>query len=145
MLLVLNMMDAAREEGIRIDESELSRSLGVPVIGISAAKGEGLGHLRRLMEREVEPSTLRFRQWPPHLLRVLQRLDERLPRHPLMPERARDDFALAILLDDGEDDALARHAPPDVLEDARILAGRLDLVSPGWRGDDVEEIGRAHV
>jgi ferrous iron transport protein B len=138
MVLVLNMMDAATAEGIRIDEAELSRALGVPVIGISAAKGEGLGHLRRLMEREVEPSTLRFRQWPPHLLRVLQRLDERLPRHPLMPDRARDDFALAILLDDGEDDALARSAPPDVLEDARILAKRLDLVSPGWRGDDVE-------
>lgn len=138
MILVLNMMDAAASEGIRIDEDELSRALGVPVIGISAAKGEGLGHLRRLMDRDVEPSTLRFREWPPHLTRVLQRLDERLPRHPLMPERARDDFALAILLDDGEDDAIARHTPIDVLEDARILAKRLDLHSPGWRGDDVE-------
>lgn len=138
IVLVLNMMDAAEAEGIRIDLDELSRSLGVPVVGISAAKGEGLGHLRRIMDRDVEPSTLRFRSWPPHLLRVLQRLDERLPRHPLMPERARDDFALALLLDDGEDDALARSAPPDVLEDARILARRLDLVSPGWRGDEVE-------
>ncbi len=138
MILVLNMMDAAVAEGIRVDADELSRALGVPVLGISASKGEGLGHLRRLMDRDVEPSTLRFRQWPPHLTRVLQRLDERLPRHPLMPERARDDFALAILLDDGEDDAIARHTPIDVLEDARILAKRLDLHSPGWRGDDVE-------
>jgi hypothetical protein len=36
-----------------------SRSLGVPVIGISAAKGERLGQSAPLlMEREVEPSTL---------------------------------------------------------------------------------------
>ena len=138
MILVLNMMDAAATEGVKIDDAELSRSLGVPVIGISATRGHGLGHLRRLMERDVEPSTMRFREWPQHLVRVLQRLDERLPRHPHMPARARDDFALALLLDDGEDDAIARHAPPDLLEDARILAKRLDLHSPGWRGDDVE-------
>ena len=138
LILVLNMMDAAAAEGIRIDEAELARSLGVPVIGISASRGENLGHLRRLLDRDVEPSMLRFRRWPPHLQRVLERVESRLPRHPLVPARARDDFALAVLLDDGEDDAIARHAPPDVLEDARILAKRLDLHSPGWRGDDVE-------
>jgi ferrous iron transport protein B len=79
-----------------------------------------------------------FRRWPPHLERVIARLEARLPRHALVPDRARHDLALALLLDDGEDDALARHAPPEVLDDARILARGLDRRAPGWRSDDVE-------
>jgi ferrous iron transport protein B len=110
----------------------------VPVVGISAVKGTGLGHLRRLMDRDVEPSTRHFRRWPAHLMRVIQSLEERLPRHPLLPDRARQDLAMALLLDDGEDDALARAVPPDVLDDLRVLRRRLDQADPGWRGDDVE-------
>jgi ferrous iron transport protein B len=138
LVVALNMMDAARERGMKIDEAALERSLGVPVIGISAAKGEGLGHLRRLMDRDVEPSGAHFRRWPAHLARVLDRLEARLPRHARMPDRARHDFALALLLDDGEDDALARSVEPDVLDDAHVLARRLDVLAPGWRSDEVE-------
>jgi ferrous iron transport protein B len=139
-VLALNMMDSAREQGLSIDEAALERRIGVPVVGISASRGEGLGKLRRVMERDVEPSTQRFRQWPAHLQRVLDRLEARLPRHAALPDRARHDFALALLLDDGEDDALARAAPPEVLDDARVLAGRLDRLVPAWRNDDV--VGR---
>ena len=138
LVLALNMMDSARERGLEIDFGALERHFGVPVIGISAAKGEGLGHLRRLMDREIEPSARHFRQRPAHLQRVLDRLEARLPRHEKLPERARHDFALALLLDDGEDDALARAAEPGVLDDAHTLARRLDRLSPGWRSDDVE-------
>ncbi len=138
LVLAINMMDAAHDQAIRIDEPALERQLGVPVIGMSAAKGEGLGHLRRLMDREIEPSARHFRQWPPYLRRVLDRLEARLPRHAALPERARHDFALALLLDDGEDDALARSAPPNMLADAHILSRRLDIVSPGWRSGQVE-------
>jgi ferrous iron transport protein B len=138
VVLALNMMDAAEALGIRIDERALEQQLGVPVVGISAAKGQGLGHLRRLMDRDVEPSTARFRRWPPHVERVLRSLEARLPRHPLLPERGRDDLAMALLLDDGEDDALARTVPAEVLDDLGILRRRLDQASPGWRSDEVE-------
>lgn len=137
LLLALNMMDMARARSLRIDERALERQLGVPVVGISAVKGEGIGYLRELMDRDVEPSARHFRQWPPYLQRVLDRLEQRLPRHATLPDRARHDLAVAMLLDNGEDDALARHVPPDVLEDAHILARRLDQFSPGWRSDDV--------
>src|SRR5689334_13319607 len=40
LVLALNMMDSARDQGMRIDEAVLERELGVPVIGISAARGE---------------------------------------------------------------------------------------------------------
>jgi len=138
MILALNMMDDARARGMRIDAEALERDLGIPVVPISAARGEGLGNLRRLLDRDVEPSLRHFRRWPPHLERVLHRLESRLPRAATLPERARHDLALALLLDDGEDDALARYAPPDVLDDAHTLARRLDQVSPTWRSDDVE-------
>lgn len=138
MVLALNMMDEARARGMHLDAQALERDLGVPVVAISAAKGEGLGNLRRVLDRDVEPSARHFRRWPPHLERVLHRLEARLPRVATLPERARYDLALALLLDDGEDDALARHAPAEVLDDARVLARRLDRMSPGWRSDDVE-------
>jgi ferrous iron transport protein B len=137
MLLVLNMMDAAAALGMRIDASALERQLGVPVLSISAAKGEGLDTLRAAMDRDVEPSTRHFREWPAHLMRVIERLERRLPERETLPQRARRDVAVAMLLDRGEDDALARHVPADALQDARMLASRLDEFSPGWRSGDV--------
>ncbi len=138
VVLALNMMDAAESQGLRIDERALELALGVPVVGIVAARGHGIGNLRRLMDREVEPSQVRFRRWPAHVQRVVTSLEARLPRHPLLPERGRHDLAMALLLDDGEDDALARAALPDVLDDLRILRRRLDATEPGWRSDEVE-------
>lgn len=46
MIVLLNMMDEAKEEGIEIDAEQLSRILGVPVIKASAAKGEGIDALK---------------------------------------------------------------------------------------------------
>jgi ferrous iron transport protein B len=138
VILALNMIDAADEQGIAIDERALEQRLGVPVVKIAAAKGFGLGHLRRLIDRDVEPSTVRFRRWPPIVQRVLASLEARLPRHDNLPERGRMDLAIALLLDDGEDDALARSVPPDVEDDLRILRKRLDAQSPEWRTHEVE-------
>jgi ferrous iron transport protein B len=137
LILAVNMMDAARARGLEIKTEALQRQLGVPVLGISAARGEGLDALRELLTREVEPSTRHFREWPAHLQRVVERLEQRLPRRDALPDRARRDLAVALLLDNGDDDALERHVPPDTLRDARVLAKRLDEFSPGWRSGDV--------
>lgn len=138
VVLTLNMMDSAREQGLNIDIESLQRGLGVPVIPISAATGEGLGPLRRVMERAVEPSTRHFREWPIHLQKVLVRLAARLPRQADYPDRTRRDIAFALLLDDGEDDSLARAAAPELLEFAAAQARELDRNHPGWRHQDVE-------
>src|SRR5574343_1202155 len=42
MILVLNMMDAVKKRGIKIDTTELSRQLNCPVISVIAATGHGL-------------------------------------------------------------------------------------------------------
>jgi ferrous iron transport protein B len=45
MVVALNMMDELRQSGGGVDTDKLSALLGVPVIPISAAKGEGIGEL----------------------------------------------------------------------------------------------------
>ena len=49
-LVVLNMMDELRSRGGNVDPLELSRQLGAPVAGISAAKGEGLDKLFQFLD-----------------------------------------------------------------------------------------------
>jgi len=48
--VLLNMMDEARQRGIRIDAQKLSQMLGVPVHPVSARTGEGLGDPSRLLQ-----------------------------------------------------------------------------------------------
>ncbi len=143
VVLAVNMIDAASAEGIEIDEEALERRLGVPVVAISAARGTGIGNLRRLMDRDIAPSHLSFRARAPQVQRVLDALSERLPRRGLLSDAGRADLAAAVLLDDGEDDALARYVPADVHDDLRILRRRLDATWPDWRTDDATGIYEA--
>ena len=52
VLVALNMMDAAREQGLGIDIDLLSRRLGVPVLATAARSGEGIGALLERMATE---------------------------------------------------------------------------------------------
>ena len=45
MVLALNMMDEVRANGGAIDVQKMSQALGIPVVPISAAKGEGVSEL----------------------------------------------------------------------------------------------------
>ncbi len=51
MVLALNMMDEVRANGGTVDVQKLSEDLGIPVVPITAAKGEGVSEL---MDRAVE-------------------------------------------------------------------------------------------
>jgi len=46
MIVVLNMQDEARKEGIEIDQKQLSKILGVPVVKTSAKEEEGIKELK---------------------------------------------------------------------------------------------------
>ena len=56
-VIALNMMDEVRENGGSIDVKEMSRLLGVPVIPISAAKGEGVSELIRIAYETAKART----------------------------------------------------------------------------------------
>ncbi len=49
VVLVLNMMDIAREKGIEIDTAKLGRVLGVKVVPTVAVTGEGIDELRQVI------------------------------------------------------------------------------------------------
>jgi ferrous iron transport protein B len=54
VVVALNMMDVARNRGIRIDIDLLSEKLGCPVVPIVAVSGEGLGELKRVIRQVAD-------------------------------------------------------------------------------------------
>ena len=54
MILALNMMDEVRASGNSIHIEKLSQNLGIPVIPISAAKGEGISDLLNMVVKTVK-------------------------------------------------------------------------------------------
>lgn len=55
MIVALNQIDRARELGISVDAEKLSGYLGVPVIPVSAVKGEGMAELKRAITAGGSP------------------------------------------------------------------------------------------
>lgn len=51
VIVVLNMMDVARKQGLSIDLEKLSSELGCPVLPVVATKGEGIENARRRSPR----------------------------------------------------------------------------------------------
>ena len=54
MVLVLNMMDAVKQRGIKIDIEGLSAQLGCPVVPISAAIKQGIEHLKSVINQAAQ-------------------------------------------------------------------------------------------
>ncbi|MFM7267416.1 MAG: ferrous iron transporter B, partial [Cyanobium sp.] len=63
LLVALNMSDEARRFGVRIDHEGLADDLGVPVLPVSARRGEGLADLMAAIQRLPAPqSPLQLRE-----------------------------------------------------------------------------------
>lgn len=54
LLVVLNMVDVARDKGLRIDAEALSRRLGCPVVPVVASEGEGVDALKTAIRNAVK-------------------------------------------------------------------------------------------
>jgi len=59
LVLVLNMMDEAKNEGIEIDLTLIEERLGIPVIGAISTAGEGMEILKKRIEEVARQSTRR--------------------------------------------------------------------------------------
>lgn len=57
LLVALNMSDEARRFGVRIDHEGLAADLGVPVLPVSARRGEGLAALMAAIQRLPAPQS----------------------------------------------------------------------------------------
>ena len=56
VILVLNMIDQAEAQGVKIDLEKLSQNLGIPVVATNARKKKGLPKLLELMASYPKPS-----------------------------------------------------------------------------------------
>lgn len=76
-IVVVNMMDEAEKEGISLDLPRLSELLGVPVIGISALKGEDIAKLKNTIEQYLDKDlVISLKLGQDELTRVLEKTAE---------------------------------------------------------------------
>lgn len=136
VVVALNMMDTARDEGLDVDAKLLARAFGAPVIPISARTGSGIEQLREAMDREVAGPHAVTRTLPESLRLAAERLARMLPGEGRLAALNRFHVAMALLLDEGEDDSLMRAVPLPVRREALSLRARLDAGLPEWRSHE---------
>lgn len=150
ILVVVNMLDIARQHKIDIDLDKLSESLGCPVVGLVASKSEGVKDLKDAILRFLENPTV-----PP--MRVT--FDERIvqKRRALAAELealgiAKPDWFASQLLESASGlDALAPGKDLGPLRqavdrfDKDVFDGDLDIAFAACRYDFVDRIAAQSV
>ncbi len=142
VLIALNMIDVAENNGHAIDTEKLSQELGVPVLPIIASTGQGVGELRQKIIFTLATSqTLaprEFCQLPVPLKAEAAKLAALL--RELFHERRAQATAEALLILSNEK-ALAsslEHYPPNIQETVTAARARLDAAGVDWRSVAIE-------
>ena len=101
VVLVLNMMDEAEQQGIRIDAGALSRALGVPVLESVSTTGRGLDEIRKVLPHLTEPANQNgeIHRYRPAIETALDRIEAIQPQPS--PPGARG-MGLLLLQEDPE-------------------------------------------
>ena len=94
VVVALNMMDAARAQGLYIDVAALARRLGVPVIPLTARTGEGMGGLVEALVQMAHRSRERTagdfsppNRYSPPIEKAIARLEEVIQGREALVER----------------------------------------------------------
>jgi ferrous iron transport protein B len=116
VVLALNMMDVAAQEGIQIEPRVLQAALGIPVVPMSAAKVQGVEQLADIVNRlaygesEYNPNVPRIR--PDHRA-LLEKIETEITEY-VPPPYPTSWVALKLLEGDGEVTKLIRaHLPQE--------------------------------
>lgn len=102
-ILVLNMVDVAEENGIRLDIDALQEELGIPVIPAIASKGVGLIELKQALSRTPLPAPRQRAPLPAAIEREAEELAARLSVTGVAADAS---FPEALLLLTQHDEAL---------------------------------------
>ena len=97
IILVLSMMDIAARREIRINTTELSKTLGIPVFGINALNGVDIRDIRRAVWEALDDWTVPETKvvYPESVENVIERWSERLKVNPR--------FTTLLLLEEDEE------------------------------------------
>ena len=115
LILGLNMMDVAEQQGLHIEAHVLAAALGVPVVPMVASRNRGVPELLQAIERALQPAAV-YSPCRPEIRAdhkaVLQQLEHLLEGHT-PPRYPPDWVALKLLEGDTEITALMRsHLDP---------------------------------
>ncbi|MFT8317626.1 MAG: ferrous iron transport protein B [Sporolactobacillus sp.] len=135
VVVALNMIDIVKKSGTTIDEKKLSRSLGCPVIAISALKGTGAAEMvEKAIERPLADGTsTAIHPYSAPIESVLDKIADQI-KDNVDPERLR---WYAVKLFERDERVLAELALP---EDARTRLENLTAAAEKDTGDDSETI-----
>jgi len=140
VIVVLNMIDEAKKEGIEIDAAQLSAILGVPVIKTSATTGEGVEELKKTIVEVYEkpyqmPKIVYSDAIEEEIDRIVQFLEEKRYKSDI-PYRL-----LAIkLLQEDEDTYKKMHDEPIWIELLPIVREALEHIYVHYDTKDLDEI-----
>jgi len=117
VVVVLNMMDVARDRQIDINVAAISDSLGCPVVPLIAHRGDGLEHLRAAVDTALESRPLPTAEitYPPEFETVIGALASAVEQTASNRQPAARWVAIKLL---EEDAGIARLAGVEALNDA---------------------------
>ncbi len=145
VIVALNMMDVARQEGIQVEPEVLQAALGVPVVPMSAVRGVGMQKLLETVERTARgdlPYAPRLPQIRPDHQEVLKVISEQIAGYVPEPY-PRDWVALKLLEGDPEVTQMMRAAlPPDRWEEIYAVLRAHDDAQVAVASGRYEWIGR---
>lgn len=145
VVVALNMMDVAEQEGVHIEPRVLEAALGVPVVPMVATRSRGVGELLAAVdavargEYDYHPTSPRIRQDHRDVLRQVEQLIEGRVPDPY----PRDWVALKLLEGDRKiTQMMERCLPEDRQEDLHMLLREHDDALVAVASGRYEWIGR---
>ncbi len=143
-VVCVNLMDEAKKKGIKINEKELERLLGVPVVFTAAREGKGLSKLTdavlSVAKRKNKPSSLKL--YDTHTEHAISMIEENL-------KGVFNDSCIkrwtAVRLLEGNENAVATilaHVETDVSKHAResVLKAHFYLKENGIETERIEDV-----
>ncbi|HEU4335207.1 MAG TPA: ferrous iron transport protein B [Candidatus Eisenbacteria bacterium] len=133
-IVVLNMVDVAREQGLLVDRAALERLLGVRVFETVGRTGEGVDAVRAALEGAIAAPAAPVLAHPAAIASEVRALAANLSEQGAASGTEAERLAWAFLCD--ESDALARRVAPAAADQARAHRERLDQHDPEWRAQE---------
>ncbi|HYT61238.1 MAG TPA: ferrous iron transport protein B [Haliangiales bacterium] len=152
-IVALNMMDVAEENGHRIDAEKLSGELGVPVVPLTASRGQGIEALRQKIislvqsaDRAAAPR--RFCRLPEDFSREVEAIAAlHAKTSPACATDARAE-ALLVLSDETAMSSSPGHYPDEMRQAVASARQRLEGAGVDWRSAAIEaryaRVGEIH-
>ena len=142
VIVALNMIDVAAENGQEIDAAQLQERLGVPVIPLVANRGKGVTELKtqieQILNRKHQPDPALFSDLPKPFAREMnalaQLLATKFPGAPFEPTAE----ASLLLSDNRFLESSVGHYPPLVREEVALARARLEQAKIDWRSVAIE-------